>query len=212
MCIRDRIGGDLVVQLHYGRECSIEVETFLYIQRNLFNHLVGLYQEGSHLSGEFSVLRKRWCMAVLAPDLKPACLLVPARVHGIRNLPPYPAEEPIHALDTLVVPLYVTLTRPHEEYVAAQGVCAILSNVLIRIHHVAFGLGHLDALVVDHPLSEEIAKRFLKTDKIHVIQRFREESRVHEATARRLRPSDIRIPAEPLLHDSSIANHLAPPR
>ena len=160
------------------------------------DHLVGLHQQGA-------LARASSAASSAGPLAGGAAARRPRRqqplVDGVGHLPPHPAQEAVHALDALVVPLGVALGRAHEEHVAAHRVGAVLAHHLVGAHHVALALGHLGALVVDHALGEQVLERLLETDQTQVVEHLGEEAGVHQVQDGVLHPADVLVHRQPVV-------------
>src|SRR4026208_1909631 len=109
-----------------------------------------------------------------APSTRPASTPPrPSRPPPPGPHPPQPATEADHALDPRVLPLLVVLRGPHVEDVEPNGLRAVTLHHLVGRDDVPLRLGHLRALVIEHPLVEEPRKRLLEADDAEVVHDLR---------------------------------------
>ena len=94
---------------------------------------------------------------------------------------PNPLGPLVGPVQTLFIPRHRFFQRPHEHFVQAQGVGPVLVDDVIRVHHVALGLGHLFVVgAQDHPLVNQIHERFLSWYQAKVVEDLVPETGVQE--------------------------------
>ena len=108
-------------------------------------------------------------------------------LHGL----PETVEEARRSKHAIVGPFLVLVGRPHKEHVHAQSIGAVAIDDRVGGDDVALRLGHLGAVLVDHPLRKEVRKRLLEADKARVEQHLRKEPAVEQMQDRVLDAADV---------------------
>ena len=104
----------------------------------------------------------------------------------------------------MVVPVEVLLGRRGEEREQARGVGAERADQLVGVHDVALGLGHLRAILDDHPLGEERRERLVHPHEPEVAEHLRVEARVEQVQDRVLDAADVLVHGHPVLRRGAV--------
>ena len=168
---------DLVHELHHRRDRRIQREATADVVGHFRDRLVRLARE-----------RPGRCLHTRLPRL-------------LVDDAPEPVQEADDALETGVLPLGILLDRPDEEQVHAHRVGAVTVDVVVGRDHVSLRLGHLRALVVEHPLGEEAGERLPEPDQPEVVHHLGEEPRVEQVQDRVLDAPDVLVHRQPVVGD-----------
>ncbi len=133
------------------------METILDVLGHFFDCLVSKPSDGSGLLAHFELFLR---------DPKVLMLIYQAPNSGQKTI------SPLYAFRS---PLQVPLRRRGKQTEKPNSVRAITVYQVFGIHYIAFGLGHLSAVLDDHPLGEEVREGLVGPLDLHVSENFGEK-------------------------------------
>ncbi len=178
---------ELIHKLHDGADGRVEAEPAARILADLLDRRVEEIVE--------RLVRRRLHGEVLRRVLVFLRHLVDQAVHAV--------QEPVAALHAGIRPVELPVGRRGEQDEEPRGIRTVFGHDILRADHVAQGLAHLLAVLVDHPLRQQVLERLLAGNEPHVVQGHHEEARVEQVQNRMLHPAGVlvyAVIAEPVVH------------
>ena len=163
---------------HHLRDGGVEAE-FLDVLADLLDRLV--HDAEQFLVGAGDVLDLRGNL--------PGAVLLFLEGHA-----PDAGEEAGNALDALHAPGFHLFERAHEHFVEAQRVGSVFVDDVVRVHHVAAGLGHLLAVLAeDEALVDESLERLGRGDVAEIEEHLVPEAGVEQVKHGVLGAADVEV-------------------
>ena len=110
----------------------------------------------------------------------------------------------MRADDALVAIVTALFERAEEHQVHPHGIGAVLLDQRIRHDDVAAALRHLRAFIDDQTVRAELRERLFEVDEAEILQRHRDEARIHQVQHGVLVAADVRVHRQPLARDVGI--------